>query len=495
MATVPAALTDRTPAQRWREVRDEDALWGDLRPELLEAVQRILEATMEDELAALLRAQPYERTHLRLDVRNGVYYRRLVTELGAITDLAVPRRRLVPYRPSFLRHAARRTTTVDDVLRRAFLRGLSTRETAALATTLTGVALSRGVGQPPRPGARRPGRGLPPPAGRLPGPLPASSTACGSRSAPPPGPRSAWCSPAYGIERSGQPGAPRLPPGGVRVGSRVAPAALARSSPGASTLTRSCSSPRTGRGGSHRPSPRRFPRPPSSAAGRTASAQPARAPCRSASGSRACAGCAPYTGPGHDGRRSQAYWRWARAWRARHPVLVRNLERDLDDLLAVFALPEPLRASLRTTNLIERAFRELRRRLRPIGSLNDLRSADRILYGQVRRRAGSPRSRIPVLTYRAPMSLTTAVTWPCSSWPICVPPGTGSRGRWRTSPGPGAGDGQVAGSALTRAGEMPRSPEDDPTGGDRPCPPSCSSRSSDSPAESCPGCSGSAAAW
>jgi transposase-like protein len=54
----------------------------------------------------------------------------------------------------------------------------------------------------------------------------------------------------------------------------------------------------------------------------------------------------------------------------------------------VFALPEPLRASLRTTNLIERAFREFRRRLRPIGSLTDRRSADRILYGQVLRLNG-----------------------------------------------------------------------------------------------------------
>ena len=80
-----------------------------------------------------------------------------------------------------------------------------------------------------------------------------------------------------------------------------------------------------------------------------------------------------------------AYWRWAKAWRPRHPVIVRRLERDLDDLLAVFALPEHARASLRTTNLIERAFRELRRRLRPVGCLADRRSADRILYGQVLR--------------------------------------------------------------------------------------------------------------
>lgn len=78
-----------------------------------------------------------------------------------------------------------------------------------------------------------------------------------------------------------------------------------------------------------------------------------------------------------------AYWRWARTWRRRHPRLVAALERDLDELLAVFALPAPLRASLRTTNLIERAFRELRRRLRSIGVLADRGSADRILYGQV----------------------------------------------------------------------------------------------------------------
>jgi hypothetical protein len=34
---------------------------------------------MEDQLGALLRAQPYQRSYLRLDVCNGVYCRRLVT--------------------------------------------------------------------------------------------------------------------------------------------------------------------------------------------------------------------------------------------------------------------------------------------------------------------------------------------------------------------------------------------------------------------------------
>ena len=80
-----------------------------------------------------------------------------------------------------------------------------------------------------------------------------------------------------------------------------------------------------------------------------------------------------------------AYWRWATTWRTRCLVLLRQLERDLDELLAVFVLPEPIRLQLRTTNLIERAFRELRRRIRPMGALADRRSADRILYGQVLR--------------------------------------------------------------------------------------------------------------
>jgi putative transposase len=79
-----------------------------------------------------------------------------------------------------------------------------------------------------------------------------------------------------------------------------------------------------------------------------------------------------------------AYWRFAvRPWRKRHPRLVASLERDLETLLPVFGLPAAIRVSLRTTNLIERAFRELRRRLRSIGALSDRQSADRILYGGV----------------------------------------------------------------------------------------------------------------
>jgi putative transposase len=359
MATVPARLTDRTDAQRWRDARDEDAIWGDLRPELLEAVRAVLEATMEDELAALLRARPYERTRLRLDVRNGAYRRRLVTELGAIEDLAVPRRRLEPYRPSFLRRAARRTGAVDGVLRQAFLRGLSTRETAALAEALTGVPLSAAS------------------VSRLAAQLDAQVAAFHRRRVDFPARYllvdGLWVSVRAGHRRAGR--RVVLAAYGVAAdGSRQLLDYRQAASESAAEWSRLLTSlvargldpdavelvAADGAGGIAAAVAEAFPE---------AALQRCRAVYRARTRRAAV----------------QAYWRWARAWRGRHPVLVRNLERDLDDLLAVFGLPEPVRASLRTTNLLERAFRELRRRLRPIGALSDRRSADRILYGQVLR--------------------------------------------------------------------------------------------------------------
>jgi len=60
--------------------------------------------------------------------------------------------------------------------------------------------------------------------------------------------------------------------------------------------------------------------------------------------------------------------------------MVRQLERDLPDLLSVFAFPAHLRQKLRTTNLIERCFVEVRRRTRPMVCFVNVESVDRIIY-------------------------------------------------------------------------------------------------------------------
>lgn len=77
---------------------------------------------------------------------------------------------------------------------------------------------------------------------------------------------------------------------------------------------------------------------------------------------------------------TEAFRRWARRWRPLYPKAVRCLEKDLDSLLTVFNYPESLRETIRTTNLIERSFKELRRRTRPIAWFNNPASCDRIIY-------------------------------------------------------------------------------------------------------------------
>lgn len=53
----------------------------------------------------------------------------------------------------------------------------------------------------------------------------------------------------------------------------------------------------------------------------------------------------------------------------------------LKELLAMFHVPEAHRRTVRTTNPIERSFREVRRRTRSIGTFVNDASIERILYG------------------------------------------------------------------------------------------------------------------
>jgi putative transposase len=67
-------------------------------------------------------------------------------------------------------------------------------------------------------------------------------------------------------------------------------------------------------------------------------------------------------------------------WRSTYPAMVKRLERDLPELLAFFSFPRPLWRKLRTTNVIERCFVEVRRRTRPMVCFVNVASVDRITY-------------------------------------------------------------------------------------------------------------------
>jgi putative transposase len=90
-----------------------------------------------------------------------------------------------------------------------------------------------------------------------------------------------------------------------------------------------------------------------------------------------------YQAPSRAGA-ERAYQAWARRWVSAEPAAVRCGERDLDELLAFFTMHKRHWRMLRTTNAIERCFREVRRRTRAIGCFVNDASLERMIYGPFR---------------------------------------------------------------------------------------------------------------
>lgn len=71
---------------------------------------------------------------------------------------------------------------------------------------------------------------------------------------------------------------------------------------------------------------------------------------------------------------------WKKKWYKSAPKSVACLERDIDILLNFFDCPKNHRIKVRTSNVIERTFREVRRRTRPMSCFTNYASCDRIIY-------------------------------------------------------------------------------------------------------------------
>ncbi len=73
-----------------------------------------------------------------------------------------------------------------------------------------------------------------------------------------------------------------------------------------------------------------------------------------------------------------AFGRFRARWRTAYPTMVRQLEKDLPELLCFYHFPRHLWRKLRTTNVIERCFVKVRRRTRPMVCFVNVASVDRI---------------------------------------------------------------------------------------------------------------------
>ena len=59
------------------------------------------------------------------------------------------------------------------------------------------------------------------------------------------------------------------------------------------------------------------------------------------------------------------------------------LSKDIEDMLTFFYFDKDIRSKIRTTNIIERSFREIRRRVRPMSCFQNSASVNRIIFGVI----------------------------------------------------------------------------------------------------------------
>ena len=77
--------------------------------------------------------------------------------------------------------------------------------------------------------------------------------------------------------------------------------------------------------------------------------------------------------------------RWAQQWRQQAPQAVATLERDFEQTLVYYSLPSVAREWLRTTSLLERTNRQLRRKFRQALTFGSRSGAEVAIYLQVQR--------------------------------------------------------------------------------------------------------------
>ena len=75
-----------------------------------------------------------------------------------------------------------------------------------------------------------------------------------------------------------------------------------------------------------------------------------------------------------------AFHQCRQRWRSDYPTVVKQLGRDMPEWLSFFSFPKHLWRQLRTPNVSERVFVEVRRRTGPMVCFFNVAGVDRIIY-------------------------------------------------------------------------------------------------------------------
>ena len=120
----------------------QELLWAEIQIKIKSYVQALIEGILETELEHYIQASKYERASTRKGYRNGYYERMLGTMYGAIEDVAVPRLREGSYDYQVFDRYKRRAGTIDQAIGTLFLNGVSTRKLKWITKELIGTEVS-----------------------------------------------------------------------------------------------------------------------------------------------------------------------------------------------------------------------------------------------------------------------------------------------------------------------------------------------------------------
>jgi putative transposase len=126
---------------KWLDGEGQAQIGELLQERLRLAIKYTLIQILEEEVEAFVKAAPYQRTPERKDYRNGSYERDLGTSMGVVEDLPVPRTRN-GFQTELFAHYQRRQAELDEAICQMFVRGVSTAQVGDVVEALTGASLS-----------------------------------------------------------------------------------------------------------------------------------------------------------------------------------------------------------------------------------------------------------------------------------------------------------------------------------------------------------------
>lgn len=373
-------LTDLTLEDLWRGVKygDED-WWEEFDETQLRIVKTILEGSLEEELLMELGAGRYKRTKSRRNYRNGHYERDFATKYGVIKALRVPRAR-ESYQSHILPRYQRRQQQVHRMIREMFLSGVSTRRVGEVLSTVGGEKISpQTVSRVLRSLDREVHLFQSRPLADIYQYLFLDGICLKVKGSVERQKRQVLC--AYGIRRDG-----KREVISFRQATDESEAkweAFLRDLYDRGVLGRRLKLIVTdGCPGLHRALDTVYPY----VSRQRCWAHKLRnvANKLKKQDQKECTREAARIYQAETRKQAvKCYREWEAHWQRAYPQAVKCLAKDLDELLSFLDAPPEHRVRVRTTNVIERSFREVRRRTRPMTCFANAASVDRIIYGVI----------------------------------------------------------------------------------------------------------------